>query len=76
MRRSSANRDCSNLKTGWRTVLAEGHYQGSAYSQFSLCVNSGLLHFLSQAPLFEMDQEEDEEEDVFSMKSRGKEDIL
>lgn len=35
-------------------------------------VSKLLLYFLSQAPLFEMDQEEDEEEDVLSVKSRGK----
>lgn len=32
-----------------------------------------MMCFLSQVPLFEMDQDEDEKEDVLSMKSRGKE---
>lgn len=35
-------------------------------------VSKLLLYFLSQVPLFEMGQEDDEEEDVLSMKSRGK----
>ncbi len=35
-----------------------------------------LICFLSQVPLFEMDQEEDEEEDVLSMKIRGKEEKI
>lgn len=35
-----------------------------------------IYHFLSQAPLFKLDQEEDEEEDVLSMKSKGKEEKM
>lgn len=34
------------------------------------------MYFLSQVPLFEMDQDEYEEEDVLAVRSRGKEEKI